>query len=241
MQSLGDRMKRYELSYRQCLTRRVPVIIRVNGRAFHSYASGLRKPFSPILIAAIQETAKCLLEEIQNSKMAYTQSDEISILLWDFDEIDTDAWFDYEINKLASSSAAIATAYFNKIISEKYKTEKPAFFDSRAFSVPKEDVTNYFMWRSKDWERNSLSMFAKAFYSQKQLDKKCKAEVHEMLYKKGKNWADLREEYKNGTFIYKKPLIRKNARKRKYEIVKTSNIYPKYVKIESLVKQYFYL
>jgi tRNA(His) 5'-end guanylyltransferase len=115
--SLGDRMKGYENVSRIYLTRRMPLIIRIDGNAFHTFTKGFAKPFDPIFMQAMQETMQKLCEKIQGCKVGYTQSDEISLLLIDYDNLDTDAWFDKNLQKTVSISASIATMEFNGIFS----------------------------------------------------------------------------------------------------------------------------
>lgn len=198
--SLGDRMKEnYENRYRFQLTRRTPVIMRLDGKAFHTLTRGCEKPFDEGFISIMRSTAMHLCQNIQGVKCCYVQSDEISLLLTDFDKLTTDAWFDYNIQKMTSISAAMASTHFSR----NWWSLSIALFDSRVFNVPKEDVCNYFIWRQNDWIRNSVQMLAQAHYSQKQLHKKGIPAMHEMLYEKGVNWATLQDHLKNGWFIYR--------------------------------------
>ena len=116
---LGQRMKSYyENVYRFGLTRRTPVAIRIDGKAFHTFTRGFQKPFDPVLIAAMQRTMKYLCENIQGCKLGYTQSDEITLILTDYDTLTTDAWFGYELQKMCSIAASMATMAFNKFFDE---------------------------------------------------------------------------------------------------------------------------
>ncbi len=199
--SIGDRMKaNYEDRYRFSLTRRTPVIMRLDGRAFHTLTRGLEKPFDDSFSNAMNATARFLCSEIQGAKCAYVQSDEISILITDFDTLTTDAWFDYNVQKMTSISAALASVHFTVCW---LNDGKHAIFDSRVFNIPKEEVCNYFIWRQLDWLRNSVQMLAQAHFSHKQLHGKNQSAMHDMLHDKGVNWADLPERWKNGTFIVK--------------------------------------
>lgn len=196
--SIGNRMKNnYECRYRIKLTRRMPVIIRLDGKAFHTLTRECKKPFDNVFQAVMQYTALILCSEIQGAKCAYVQSDEISILLTDFDRLTTDAWFDYNLQKIVSVSAGIASVHFTS----KWGIETPAVFDSRAFNIPKEEVCNYFIWRQQDWLRNSIQMLSQVHYSHAQLNKKKSADMHEMLHQKGINWATLAPVWKNGVFL----------------------------------------
>lgn len=120
--SLGDRMKRYECVSRNYLTRRVPVIIRIDGKAFHTFTKGMRKPFDRILMSAMQDTMRFLCANIQGCVFGYTQSDEITLVLTDYASIRTDAWFGYNVQKMCSIAASMATLAFNKAFAE--QTEK---------------------------------------------------------------------------------------------------------------------
>jgi len=112
--SLGDRMKGYENAYRLHLPRRLPVIIRIDGRAFHTFTRGFQRPFDEVLMSAMQLTAKKLCEEVSGCKLAYVQSDEISLLITNDDSLETQPWFDNNLQKLVSLCASIATLEFNK-------------------------------------------------------------------------------------------------------------------------------
>jgi tRNA(His) 5'-end guanylyltransferase len=198
--AIGNRMKEnYENRYRFFLTRRTPVIMRLDGRAFHTITRKSEKPFDSSFNEKIQATALYLCNEIQGSKCAYVQSDEISILITDFDKLTTSAWFDYNIQKMVSISAGIASSCFSWL----YGNGNIITFDSRVFNVPKEEVCNYFIWRQLDWIRNSVQMLAQSKFSTKQLHKKNQSLMHEMLHEIGINWSDLNSVWKNGSFIYK--------------------------------------
>lgn len=209
------RMKhKYESRSKYKLTCGIPVIIRLDGKAFHTYTRGLDKPFDEGLIQDMQNTAIELCKQIQGAKCAYTQSDEISILVTDYDTIDTMAWFDYDLQKLVSISASIATAKFNlsrilrtqayASIEVDYINELPmAHFDSRAFNIPTLDVANYFLARQRDAVKNSIQMLSQSLYSHKELDSKNVSDLQEMCFQKGHNWNDLNCYKKRGSWIVK--------------------------------------
>jgi len=196
--SIGNRMKEnYENRQKLFLTRRTPVIIRLDGKAFHTFTKGLEKPFDLTLHRTMVETTKFLMEQIQGAQLAYTQSDEISILVTDYDYFETEAWFDYNIQKLTSVSASLATGFFN--------WESPfnriAYFDSRVFNIPKEEVMNYFLWRFQDWKRNSIQLLGQSLFSHKELHKKNQHEIIEMCKVKGHDWNALPDVWRYGTLI----------------------------------------
>jgi tRNA(His) 5'-end guanylyltransferase len=152
------------------------------------------------MVSAACEVAK----EMQGFKVAYVQSDEATFCLTDYDRLETQGWFDYDLSKMVSISAAIMSVAFNTHFpADKLELRTLAVFDGRAFSVPPDDVVNAFLWRAKDWKRNSLQMYARSFFSHKELINKNHSELHEMLHGIGKNWAiDLTDQERNGTFIF---------------------------------------
>ena len=209
---LGDRMKTfYEEIPKTSLMRRCPVICRLDGRSFHTFTRGFKRPFDDVLIKTMQETAKYLCENIQGCSLAYTQSDEISLLLIDYQRFETSAWFDYKIQKMCSIAASMATMAFNRlfldninewvmssgikgetnsdVIEQLYKLQdvyieaeyKGAMFDARVFNIPKEEVTNYFYWRQLDASRNSIQMVGQANFSHAQLQYKSCNDIQDML------------------------------------------------------------
>ncbi len=204
MQALGERIKAYEQVTRNFLCKRMPVMVRVDGRAFHTLTCGADKPFDQHLINVMAESALAVAEDMQGFKAAYVQSDEATFFMTDYDDINTDGWFGYNLNKIVSLSASIMTAMFN---ANYEKSNRMAFFDSRAFNIPRDEVANAFLWRMKDWERNSLQMYCQSMFSHKQLYGKCKEDMHNMLHGAGKNWTtDLTDQEKNGTWIVKTDL-----------------------------------
>lgn len=236
--SLGDRMKGYEGVSRNFLTRRVPAIIRLDGKAFHTFTKGMKKPFDSVLTQTMQETMKYLCENIQGCVLGYTQSDEITLVLTDYATIQTDAWFGYNIQKMCSVSASMATSVFNKVfyrsIDNYFNQEdilstmfgenseskdrlrqyantlknalaKGALFDSRAFSIPKEEVCNCLIWRQQDATRNSIEAVGQANFSHHELHKKTCNMIQEMLWsQRGINWNDFPTELKRGSCCVKR-------------------------------------
>jgi len=189
----------YEDRTRNVLPRRTYSIIRIDGKAFHTYTKGLQRPFDDKLMNDMDETAGFICKNIQGAKLAFVQSDEISILLTDFEELTTDAWFDGNIQKMVSVSSSLATAKFNEL-----RPGKLAFFDSRVFTIPSNiEVENYFIWRQQDTTRNSISSVAQSLYSHKQLEGKNTTEQQEMIFQKGTNWNDFAPKYKRGRVIEK--------------------------------------
>lgn len=185
--SIGDRMKGYENVPRLYLTRRTPLIIRLDGKAFHTLTKGLEKPWDKLFTRTMLTTMRELCEEIDNVKMAYWQSDEISLLLTDYDRLETQAWFNRNLQKMVSVSASVATYAFNQ-----WSTiDKGGYFDSRAFTIPKEEVCNYFLWRQQDATRNSVQGLGQANFSHKSLHGLNNSQVQDkLMLEKGINWND---------------------------------------------------
>lgn len=116
---LGVRMKTfYEQIPKTKLMRRCPVAIRIDGKAFHTFTRGFQKPFDEVLIKSMQETMKYLCENIQGCVLGYAQSDEITLILVDYKKLTSSAWFDYEVQKMCSIAASMATIAFNKFFIE---------------------------------------------------------------------------------------------------------------------------
>jgi tRNA(His) 5'-end guanylyltransferase len=204
---LGDRMKSYEDRFRHYLPRRSYTLLRLDGKAFHTYTRGFDKPFDVDLINSMDNTAKFLCEKIQGSKIAFVQSDEITILLEDFKTIQTDAYFDGNIQKIASISASMATAFFNKNMAEisENKTQSLAFFDCRCWSISDPyEVENTFIWRQKDAIRNSIQLVAQSMFSHKELFKKSQKTLIDMISNTPKPWENYPQGLKYGRVIIKK-------------------------------------
>ncbi|MBS5083797.1 MAG: tRNA(His) guanylyltransferase Thg1 family protein [Clostridiales bacterium] len=223
---LGKRMKIfYEQIPKTTLIRRMPVIIRIDGKAFHTFTRGFQKPFDELLIKTMQETTKYLCENIQGCVLGYTQSDEITLVLVDYKKLNSAAWFDYEVQKMCSIAASMATMAFNMFFQSKYSrafisvnTEEEkkalyktygtkcfqALFDARCFNIPKEEVTNCIYWRQLDASRNSIQMVGQANFSHKELQNKSCSDIQDMLItQRGVNWNDLPTYLKRGSCVVK--------------------------------------
>ena len=201
--TLGDRIKKYERASRPFLTPNSPVLIRVDGKAFHTWTKHMDKPFDHGLIKAMQEATLRTAEQMQGFKLGYIQSDEATFMITDTDRLESQPWMDYNVNKLVSVTASMFTCHFNHAAQQCFGTRElaPAFFDARAFNVPVEDAANAFLWRQRDWERNSLSMTARYIVGHHRLQGKKRDQLHEMLHQFGFNWADLEPVLKNGTWV----------------------------------------
>ena len=236
--ALGNRMKTYyEEIPKIKLMRRTPVIIRIDGKAFHSFTKDFEKPFDMVLIKSMQETTKYLCENIQGCVFGYTQSDEISLVLIDYKKLNSSAWFDYEIQKMCSVAASMATMIFNKYfehyVENLYYNTKvamtneeekqwfdlyskhfhSAMFDARCFNIPREEVTNCIYWRQLDATRNSIQMMGQANFSHKELQGKTCNMIQDMLMtKKGINWNDLPAYLKRGTAVIKEEYLAEDGK-----------------------------
>lgn len=230
---LGVRMRTfYEQIPKTKLMRRCPVALRIDGKAFHTFTKGFQKPFNEVLIKSMQETMKYLCENIQGCVLGYTQSDEITLILVDYKKLTSSAWFDYEVQKICSIAASMATMAFNKFFAnnvgdyctytyerednshEEYEhilslaIDKGAMFDCRCFNIPKEEVTNLIYWRQLDASRNSIQMVGQANFSHKELQNKSCNEIQDMLMtQKGINWNDLPIYQKRGSCCVRNKII----------------------------------
>lgn len=194
---LAVRMKEYEAATKAVLPRRTHTILRVDGRAFHTHLRGADKPFDRDFIALMGAVSRALCMEITGTVFAYAQSDEISLLITDFQRPDTQPWFGGIVQKMASVSASIATAEYNRL----WSGEKPAHFDARVFTIPDPvEVANYFLWRQRDAVRNSISMAAQAHFSHKELQGVNSGDMQDMLFtQRNVNWNDYPDNCKRGS------------------------------------------
>ncbi|TVY08633.1 tRNA(His) guanylyltransferase Thg1 family protein [Paenibacillus cremeus] len=215
----GNRMKEYENAFRHTLPRRLPVILRIDGCHFHSFTRGLDKPFDERLTQAFWETCKYLAENLMGCKLVYHQSDEISILLTNYDKLTTQSWFNNNIQKMVSVSASIATAKFNEEIRKVYPDKELATFDSRAWVLPHDEVTNYFLWRQQDATKNSISMVSQAHFSQEVLQGLNGKQLQDKLFlDKGINWNDLPVWQKRGVCITKQSYFKGDAQRYQWKV-----------------------
>lgn len=230
---LANRMKDYEKRNQYYLQKRTPIAIRVDGRSFHTFTKGFERPFDKVFMKSMQETAKYMCENIGNAKFAYVQSDEITIILVDYDTLETDCWFNYRTDKLCSISASMATMAFNKFFEKNINdwiskntpsfhevwynpedeklyhvylnaSKKGAMFDARCFNIPKEEVTNLIYWRQLDAMRNSIQMVGQAHFSPAKLKNKTCNDIQDMLMTQcGINWNTFTIPCKRGTACIK--------------------------------------
>lgn len=218
--SLGDRMKSYEDVTRHHVLRRTPVIIRLDGRAFHTFTKCLKHfddsmettPFSIKMHQVMTATMLGTMSQVQNAVFAYTQSDEISILLRDWDKHETEQWFNGAIQKIVSISASTASVIFNHFFEEEVRPADSysdlAQFDARVFNLPEAEVINYFIWRQQDASRNSVQMLGRFHFSQKQMHGKNNSQVQDMLMlEKNINWNDIPTWMKRGTCALRNPVV----------------------------------
>jgi len=232
--SLGNRMKSYECVNKNFLIPNTPTIIRIDGKAFHSFTKGMKRPFDEILIRSMNETSKYLCENIMGCKLAYVQSDEITLLLTDYDTIQSQAWFGGNIQKIVSVSASMATMAFNKAFTDivhnapitveetflYYAKIGFAMFDSRVFQLPKEEVINNFIWRQQDATRNSILSIAYSYFSSSETHGKSCNELQEMLMtRKQVNWNDFKVSEKRGRTIVKENYLLEDGTQRSRWIV----------------------
>ena len=202
-QDLQDRMKCYENVFRYNLPYRTPIIIRVDGKAFHTHTRGLKKPYDEKLFEVMNQTAIALAKEITGSVLAYVFSDEISLLIQYYKKIDSQPYFDNNLQKIVSVASGIASARFTELSNIIFNETRRAVFDARAFVIPESEVNNYFISRQQDCVRNSIAMLAQSEFSHKELDNKDSSQLQDLLMTKSINWNDYSSFYKRGRCIVK--------------------------------------
>jgi tRNA(His) 5'-end guanylyltransferase len=195
--ALGDRMKTYEAATRHVLPRRCYTILRLDGRAFHTLLRHAVRPFDAEFAGAMDELAAFMCGEVAGSVFGYVQSDEISILMQDFESTGTQPWFGGVIQKIVSVAAAEATRAFTLAAG--------GTFDARVFTLADPiEVANYFIWRQKDAVRNSVSMAAQAVFPHKSLHGMNGGQLQEKLFTEANiNWNDYPDGFKRGRITLK--------------------------------------
>lgn len=200
--SLGNRIKGYEDTWRLSLPRRFPLLLRLDGKAFSSYTAKCKRPWDENINEVMDLTAKALCTQLQTVQIAYIQSDEITLLLHGYKRFNSQPWFDNNLQKMVSVAASIAGATFTANSGLIWDDEiKPAYFDCRAFVLPESEVCNAFLWRQQDASRNSVQMLARSLYSHKECNNKNNSELQEMCFQKGSNWNDIPTKYRRGRCV----------------------------------------
>ena len=194
---MGDRLKYYEgIEAGRVLIPHLPICVRVDGRAFHTFTRGMERPYDIKMSNSMIETMKYLVEKT-DACIGYVQSDEISLILSDV----KDPMFGGRVQKLTSVIASMATAKFNQEIHKFYPDKPLAEFDCRVWNVPsRTEAANTILWREFDATKNSISMAARAYYSDKQLLNKNSSEKQDLLMEKGVNWNDYPVFFKRGSY-----------------------------------------
>lgn len=219
---IGSRMKeKYEAPCRLFVPQRTYLIVRVDGRSFHTYTRTSERPYDRLIAEAMDAGAMALCAEMMGCRFAYGQSDEYSFLATDFETLQTEAWFKGNIQKIASIAASIFTGAFNfarmgqamelgmKLDGPEARGWMGASFDARVFVIPsRSEVENYFIWRQQDASRNSLNMLASFHYSHQELLGATASERHELLHQRGVNWNDCPTDQKRGRVVVKRERTR---------------------------------
>ena len=203
---MGDRLKMFEgIEAGRILIPNLPICVRVDGRAFHTFTRGMNRPYDERMSKAMIETMKYLVKKT-DACIGYVQSDEISLVLSDIKE----PLFGGRVQKLTSVIAAMATAKFNDEIHKSFPDKPLAEFDCRVWNVPnRTEAANTILWREFDATKNSISMAARSVYSDNQLLNKNSSEKQEMLWQKGINWDKYPVFFKRGTYARRVVIERK--------------------------------
>lgn len=197
---VGTRMKeQYESRTQYYLPRRTYTLMRLDGRNFSHFTKGMDRPFDADFAHYMDLTAEMLGKEIGGSLFAYTQSDEISILLHDFGSLGAQPWFGGKIQKMTSIAAGMASSYFHDIQDCSTIPGYKHGFDARVWTMSDPvEVANYFIWRQRDCVKNSITMAAQTVFSEAELIGKHSGDRQEMLFTKGINWNDYPAGFKRG-------------------------------------------
>lgn len=205
--ALGDRCKSYEcVEADRCAMRALPLLARLDGRAFHTFTRGLQRPYDPGMSTAMIETTRYLVEKMV-ALVGYTQSDEITLAWYESSTSAAGYAFGGRFQKLTSVLAGMASAKFAQLVPEHLpsKVGRTPHFDCRVWQVPTlADAADVFVWREDDATKNSITMAASAHYSHRQLHEKNSSDKHEMLHAKGVNWNDFPAFFKRGTYLQRR-------------------------------------
>lgn len=186
---LAARMKAYEAQTGAMLPRKTWAVVRLDGKAFHTYTKDLDKPFDRRFMLDMADLTNFMCRKIQGAVFGYTQSDEISIVLTDLQSQANELWFGGKVQKIVSVAAGYASAYWNQL-REDYNTDL-AVFDARVFTLPLvEEVKNYLVWRQADAQRNAIFLAANSVYSHKELYGKSFSQKRQMLLDAGLSWEE---------------------------------------------------
>lgn len=209
-ESLEDRMKRYERETNHVLTPKVPVVGRADGKGFSKFTKTLKRsaesPWNMDFVESMKEAAKAACREIQGCQLAYVQSDEISLLITDTSSERAQPYFGYKTRKLNSIVASTVSVEFYAELTGRVpelRDSRPRF-DSRFWNLPEDEVVNMFIWRQQDAIRNSVQMYARHFFSHKEVDGKSVAEMKQMLIDRGSPWESLPYELRHGVLVTSK-------------------------------------
>ena len=207
-QSLAARMKEYEaITTALHLEPGVPAIMRLDGHSFSRFTARFQKPFDSRLHTAMVATCADLLGTHNTATLAYTQSDEITLVF-----PTGIGSFNGRVQKIATLAASFCSVhFFTHLLAAMAESPEPAVpgfgpdalamgkglplphFDARVFNVPGvEECLNNLLWRCRgDAIRNSVSAWARSLYSTKQLHKKTTSEMIAMAAKeKGAIYKD---------------------------------------------------
>jgi tRNA(His) guanylyltransferase len=209
---LGDRCKAFELAEagRRAM-RGLPLLARLDGRAFHTFTRGMQRPYEQGMSIAMIETTRYLVQEMC-ALVGYTQSDEITLAWYESTQSETDYAFDGRFQKLASVLAGMASARFCQMVALHLpaKASETPHFDCRVWQVPTlQDAADVFVWREDDATKNSVTMAASAYYTEAELDRKHSGDKQEMLWQKGINWNDYPTFFKRGTYLQRRAVERR--------------------------------
>ena len=220
---LGRRIKRdYEDALRLFLPRRTYIVVRIDGRGFHTFTRELERPYSRALADALDQAALVLCQEMIGCRFGYGQSDEYSFLLTDFETADAPLWFDGNVQKIVSVAASLFTGAFNRC----FCAQSPAAFDARVMVIAqRSEVEQYFLWRQLDAAANSLNMLVSAHYSHDELLGKSHAEKHDLLHARGVNWAKQPADFKRGRVARRDPATQRWATDRDAPIFSRDSAY----------------
>lgn len=202
-ETMGDWCKWLERNFSpDVMIPTLPVIIRLDGNNFSKWTIGLDKPFDEKLNQLMKETVQHLVQET-NAIVGYTQSDEITLIIYSSDR-KTAIYNDGKKQKILSKLTAKCVNFFNERRKELLPNhKKTAVFDCRIYQTPTlHDACVQLLWRENDATKNSISMLAQSHFSHDSLENMNGSQMQDrLMLEKGVNWNDLPAKYKRGTYV----------------------------------------
>lgn len=222
--SIKEKCKKAQKLFDYKLDCNKPIIVHIDGKNFSKMIKNkFEKPFDKEFIDMMNNTAKFICQNVQGVKLAYTQSDEITLIITK-SSTDSEIFFGGRLCKLQSVIAALATSEFNRHFIRRQVFDKDDWsnvqvrdldqelldmkmtqFDCKAWNVDTlYDAILWLLFRNIDCVRNSKQQAAQTYLSHKALEKlDTDKQIAKLLEEKNIDWNQYPDNMKYGRFIKK--------------------------------------